>query len=88
MIATDDCGSECAEVEAKGVKILDPPMDMPWGVSALIGDLIYVCGGFENEGPTTDKLAAYDPLLNQWSPLLAPMPDARNKAQSTTDGQR
>jgi catechol 2,3-dioxygenase-like lactoylglutathione lyase family enzyme len=39
VIVTDDCRSECAQLEARGVKIVDPPMEMPWGVSALIADL-------------------------------------------------
>jgi catechol 2,3-dioxygenase-like lactoylglutathione lyase family enzyme len=39
VIVTDDCRKECKELETKGVTIVDPPMEMPWGVSALVADL-------------------------------------------------
>lgn len=39
VIVTDDCRKTCEALAAKGVAIVDPPMEMPWGVSALIADL-------------------------------------------------
>jgi predicted enzyme related to lactoylglutathione lyase len=39
VLITDDCRKECEELESKGVKIVDPPMEMPWGISALVADL-------------------------------------------------
>ena len=39
VIVTDDCRRECEELEAKGVTIVDPPVEMPWGMSALVADL-------------------------------------------------
>jgi catechol 2,3-dioxygenase-like lactoylglutathione lyase family enzyme len=39
VIITDDCRAECEALEARGVKIVDPPVDLPWGVLAMIADL-------------------------------------------------
>jgi catechol 2,3-dioxygenase-like lactoylglutathione lyase family enzyme len=32
--ATDDCDKEFAEVASKGVEVIQPPTDRPWGVRA------------------------------------------------------
>lgn len=34
----DDCRATCAELEAKGVTVLQPPAERPYGVEALIRD--------------------------------------------------
>lgn len=39
VMVTDNCKKECEELKARGVIVVDEPMDMPWGVSALIADL-------------------------------------------------
>ncbi len=39
VLETDDCRKTCAELEAKGVKILTPPQERPWAVMATIEDL-------------------------------------------------
>ena len=39
VIITDDCRGECEALTARGVQVIDPPSQMPWGVSALFVDL-------------------------------------------------
>lgn len=36
VLGTDDCRKTCADLEAKGVKILQPPSPRPYGVEAVI----------------------------------------------------
>lgn len=39
VIVTDDCRGECEALSAAGVQVIDPPSQVPWGVSALFVDL-------------------------------------------------
>jgi catechol 2,3-dioxygenase-like lactoylglutathione lyase family enzyme len=39
VLASTDCQGDCAALAARGVQVVDPPMEMAWGVSALIADL-------------------------------------------------
>jgi catechol 2,3-dioxygenase-like lactoylglutathione lyase family enzyme len=39
VLETTDCRKDYKELTAKGVDFIDPPMEMPWGVSALLVDL-------------------------------------------------
>ena len=39
VIITDDCRGECELLSAKGVTIIEPPSQLPWGTSALFADL-------------------------------------------------
>lgn len=39
VLSVDDCRSEIARLEAAGVEIVDAPITVPWGVSAIIRDL-------------------------------------------------
>jgi len=39
VLETDDCRATCKELAARGVTILSPPDQLPWGVSAIIQDL-------------------------------------------------
>lgn len=39
VIGVDDCEGTVEELRARGVEIVDEPMEMPWGVSALVADL-------------------------------------------------
>jgi len=36
VLGTDDCRKTCADLEAKGVKIVQPPVQRPYGVEAVI----------------------------------------------------
>lgn len=39
VLGTDSCRDDCEELEKRGVDIVDPPMEVPWGISAIIKDL-------------------------------------------------
>ena len=39
VLSTDDCTAEMAALQAKGVQIVDPPAEVPWGISGIIKDL-------------------------------------------------
>lgn len=39
VLESTDCRKDCEELAARGVQIIDPPMEMPWGISALFVDL-------------------------------------------------
>jgi predicted enzyme related to lactoylglutathione lyase len=39
VLGTDDCRKTIAELEAKGVQILQQPQDQPYGVEAVFADL-------------------------------------------------
>jgi catechol 2,3-dioxygenase-like lactoylglutathione lyase family enzyme len=39
VMMSTDCRADCEELKARGVKVVDEPMEMPWGVSALFADL-------------------------------------------------
>ena len=39
VMITDDCRGECERLKERGVAVVDEPMEMPWGVSALFADL-------------------------------------------------
>jgi predicted enzyme related to lactoylglutathione lyase len=39
VLLSDDCRGDCQKLEAAGVKIVSPPEDVPWGVSANFVDL-------------------------------------------------
>ena len=39
ILGSSDCRMDCDDLESRGVTIVDPPMEMPWGVSAIICDL-------------------------------------------------
>lgn len=39
VLSTDDCVAETRRLEQLGVKIVDPPTEVPWGMSAIIRDL-------------------------------------------------
>ncbi len=39
VLSTGDCRSDEAALEAAGVEIVDPPAELPWGISAMIRDL-------------------------------------------------
>ncbi|MDH3688762.1 MAG: VOC family protein [Gammaproteobacteria bacterium] len=39
VLATDNCREDSRILEKRGVKIVDPPTDLPWGISAIISDL-------------------------------------------------
>ena len=38
VLDTDDCAGDVAAFEAKGGKVLSPPEQLPWGISAVIED--------------------------------------------------
>ncbi len=75
---------------------LGAPMPFAAGsccVALALNGKIYVAGGitgfvlFGASGATTNGLASYDPVSNQWT-MLAPMPVGRNHAAGGTDGQK
>ncbi|MBC8163707.1 MAG: hypothetical protein H7Z42_21070 [Roseiflexaceae bacterium] len=79
------------------VQIFDPRAnrwtlgaDMPFATgaaaSALIGGEVYLAGGIVGSS-TTSRLARYSPASNTWTELTA-MPQGRNHAAATSDGQR
>ncbi|NYE56484.1 VOC family protein [Carboxydothermus ferrireducens] len=39
VFLTSDCRKTCEELAARGVEIVSPPQEVPWGVSALFKDL-------------------------------------------------
>jgi predicted enzyme related to lactoylglutathione lyase len=39
VMITEDCRGVCERLKQKGVNVVDEPMEMPWGVSALFADL-------------------------------------------------
>ena len=39
VLETMDCRQDYEELSARGVHFVDPPMEMPWGISALFVDL-------------------------------------------------
>lgn len=39
VLTTDNCRADCDAFAEKGIAVIDPPNDLPWGVSALITDL-------------------------------------------------
>jgi predicted enzyme related to lactoylglutathione lyase len=39
VLSVDDCRNEIARLESLGVEIVDAPITVPWGVSAIIRDL-------------------------------------------------
>ena len=39
VLETTDCRQDYEELSARGVHFVDPPMEMPWGISALFVDL-------------------------------------------------
>lgn len=39
VFETDDCRATCDELAARGVTVLSPPEQLPWGVSAIVQDL-------------------------------------------------
>ncbi|MFC4075917.1 VOC family protein [Salinithrix halophila] len=39
VFGTDDCRGDVEALRTRGVKILDGPSDMPWGVQAIFEDL-------------------------------------------------
>jgi catechol 2,3-dioxygenase-like lactoylglutathione lyase family enzyme len=39
VVRTDDCFAEMKSLEEKGVEIVDPPAEVPWGISGIIRDL-------------------------------------------------
>jgi len=39
ILSSSDCRADCDEFESRGVAIVDPPMEMPWGILAIICDL-------------------------------------------------
>lgn len=39
VLRTDDCVAEMKAMEEKGVEIIDPPTEAPWGISGIIRDL-------------------------------------------------
>lgn len=39
VLSTDDCVAEAKSLKAKGVEIVDPPSEVPWGISCIIRDL-------------------------------------------------
>lgn len=47
--------------------------------SGVIANKLYIAGGGDGLGGTTDVLEAYDPATNAWT-VLAPMPEPRNGA--------
>jgi hypothetical protein len=62
---------------------------IPWqfgaGSGVLIGDRIYLCGGF-NPKVTTTKCAYFDPKTETFDMSMADMPYGRNHAAYGTDG--
>ncbi|WP_200800634.1 VOC family protein [Carboxydothermus pertinax] len=39
VLLTSDCRKTCEELQARGVEVISPPQEVPWGVSALFKDL-------------------------------------------------
>jgi len=39
VLRVEDCRKDCEQFKLRGVNIIDPPMEMPWGISAIIADL-------------------------------------------------
>ncbi|HAJ75447.1 MAG TPA: glyoxalase [Gammaproteobacteria bacterium] len=39
VLHSDDCEIEMKTLEEQGVEIVDPPQEVPWGVSGIIRDL-------------------------------------------------
>jgi predicted enzyme related to lactoylglutathione lyase len=39
VLRSDDCEIEMKALEEQGVEIVDPPQEVPWGVSGIIRDL-------------------------------------------------
>lgn len=57
--------------------------------TALINNMVYVCGGIDEDiKDTVDTCARYDWLADSWDSNVADMPDGVNHAASATDGQR
>jgi len=39
ILGTNDCQGDCTHLEQVGVEIVDPPSELPWGISAVFKDL-------------------------------------------------
>ena len=39
VLSTDDCEADMETLEENGVEIVDPPSEVPWGISGIIRDL-------------------------------------------------
>ncbi|UTW13854.1 VOC family protein [Marinobacterium rhizophilum] len=39
VLATDDCRGDCEQLRARGVRIVEEPGEVPWGISAVVLDL-------------------------------------------------
>jgi len=39
VLGSDNCRADCEQLKARGVEIVDPPSELPWGTSAIIRDL-------------------------------------------------
>jgi len=39
VLASTDCHMDYEALAESGVQVIDPPMEMPWGISALFADL-------------------------------------------------
>jgi len=39
VLRVEDCHKDCEQLKQRGVNIIDPPMEVAWGISAIIADL-------------------------------------------------
>ena len=39
VLSSDDCEADLNQLEQAGVEIVDPPSEVPWGISGIIRDL-------------------------------------------------
>ena len=39
ILGSDNCREDCEHLQERGVNIVDPPTDLPWGISAIFTDL-------------------------------------------------
>lgn len=57
-------------------------------VTARIGNLVFVCGGIDEEiNDTVDTCAMYDTDSDTWDTSMAPMPEGVNHAAAGADGE-
>ena len=53
--------------------------------SAELGGRIFVIGGYDSRGDSTDSVFVYDPAANAWS-RAAPLPFSNNHAAAAVAG--